>query len=117
MRTRIYCNNTTQCLNGAVIIDDILEAKKNIRNSNRLRDFCHASELDSVLSTDKKGVLPSRKERAPPLGHSLANRRAWFLLEQRRIQGRTTYTSAMAETYGTLLNLASVALVSPSIML
>ena len=58
---RIYCNNTTQYLNGTVIIDDILEAKKNIRNSNHLRDVCHASELDNIHSTDQKRSIALTK--------------------------------------------------------
>ena len=53
----------TQNLNGSVVLDDILEAKKNIRNSNRLREICHANELDSVLSTDQKRKIALAKEK------------------------------------------------------
>ena len=44
---------TAQNLNGSVPLDLIPRAKKNIRNSNHLREVCLASELDSVLSTDQ----------------------------------------------------------------
>ena len=53
----------TQNLNGSVVLNDVLEAKKNISNSNRLRDICHANELDSVLSTDQKRKIAFAKER------------------------------------------------------
>ena len=41
----------------------ILEAKKNITNSNHLRDICHAYKLDSVLSTDQKRKITLAKEK------------------------------------------------------
>ena len=53
----------THNLNGSVVLDDTLEAKKNIRNSNHLRDICHANELDRVLSTDKKRKIAFTKEK------------------------------------------------------
>ena len=53
----------TQNLNGSVIFDDVLEAKKNIRNSNRLRDICLANELNSILSTDQKIKIALAKEK------------------------------------------------------
>ena len=53
----------TQNLNGSVVFDDVLEAKKNIRNSNRLRDICLANELNSILSTDQKRKIALAKEK------------------------------------------------------
>ena len=53
---------TAQNLNGTVTLDLILEAKKNIRNSNHLREVCLASELNSVLSTDQKKKIALAKE-------------------------------------------------------
>ena len=52
---------TAHSLNASVILDDLLEAKKNIRNSNRLRDVCRASELDSALSTEQKRKIALAK--------------------------------------------------------
>ena len=52
---------TAQSLNASVILDDLLEAKKNIRNSNRLRDVCRASELDTALSTEQKRKIALAK--------------------------------------------------------
>ena len=54
---------TAQNLNGSVPLDLIFEAKKNIRNSNRLREVCLASELDSVLSVDQKRKIALAKEK------------------------------------------------------
>ena len=54
---------TAQNLNGSVPLDLILEAKKNIRNSNHLREVCLASDLDSILSVDQKRKFALAKEK------------------------------------------------------
>ena len=48
---------------GNVALDDVLEAKKNIRISNRLRDICYANEIDKVLSKDQKILIALAKEK------------------------------------------------------
>ena len=81
---------TAQNRDGSVFVDEILEARKNIRNSNRLRDICHANDLDSVLSVDQKRQIALAKEKGSSSWLTvLANRRARFSPEQRRIQRRT----------------------------
>ena len=52
-----------QDLNGSVDFDQILEAKKNVRNSKRLREICLASELGSALSPNQKRKITLTKEK------------------------------------------------------
>ena len=48
---------------GNVALDDVLEAKKNIRISNCLTDICYANEIDKVLSKDQKRLIALAKEK------------------------------------------------------
>ena len=54
---------TAQNLDGHVSREEICDARKNIRCSNRLRDICQANELDSVLSIDQKRQIALAKEK------------------------------------------------------
>ena len=54
---------TAQNLKGSVSLEETLEARKNIRSSNRLRDICQANELNSVLSIDQKRQIALAKEK------------------------------------------------------
>ena len=54
---------TAQSLDGSVSPEDIIEARRSIRNSNRLRDICVAKDLENVLTNDQKRQITLAKEK------------------------------------------------------
>ncbi len=54
---------TAQCQEGSVSQEDIREARKNIRNANRLRDISAAKDLENVLTNDQKRQISHAKEK------------------------------------------------------
>ncbi len=62
---QVYMVNliTAQCQEGLVSLEDIREARKNIRNANRPRDISAAKDLENVLTNDQKRQISHAKEK------------------------------------------------------
>ena len=63
LTTPLVNHITAQNLHGSVSLEDTLEARKNIRKSNRLRDIDPANDLNSVLSIDEKRQIALAQEK------------------------------------------------------